>query len=161
MTTTILWISAVLLFCTPLLMVATEELFRAWREKHITTPAVTIARPSLQEGERYAGAIIRPDLTGYHLIRMPLTVAIKVKWQAAMDHAAEEGGELPDRPEAALLFATKEDGEFESDWYWTREQLAGYDGYAWCQLFGYGYRSLSHKNLQCRVVLVRRVPFTL
>ncbi len=161
MTTTILWISAVLLFCTPLLMVATEELFRAWREKHITRPIITIARPSLQEGERYVGAIIPPDLTGYHLIRMPLDPDWKLKWKAAMTFAAEEGCKLPDRPEAALLFATRETAEFAEEWYWTREQHAGDDDFAWCQDFGYGYQSDFHKDGQYRVVLVRRVPFTL
>ncbi len=141
------------------LTVATEELFRAWMEKHIAPSAnAPITRPPLQAGERYVGAIIRPDLTGYHLIRMPLDVAIKVNWQAAMDHAAKQGGELPDRPEAALLFATREEGEFAAEWYWTREQPAGDDGYAWCQLFGDGRQFSSHKDNDCRVGLVRRSP---
>ena len=155
MTTTILSIGGAQL------TVATEELFRAWIEKHITTPAVAIARPSLQEGERYVGAIIRPDLTGYHLIRMPFTVTSKVKWQAAMDHAAAESGELPDRPEAALLFATRETAEFANEWYWTREQHVGNVNFAWCQSFDGGSQHSDHKSLWYRVVLVRRVPFTL
>ena len=126
-----------------------------------TTSAPCLAqlhRPLVQENERYVGAIIRPDLTGYHLIRMPLDVAIKVKWQTAMDHAVKKAGELPDRPEAALLFATREAGEFSEEWYWTREQHAGYGVYAWCQLFGYGGQFIIHKGNQCRVVLVRRFP---
>lgn len=141
------------------LTVATEELFRAWLAKHIT-PAVAgpLARPPMQEGERYAGAIVRPDLTGYHLIRMPLTAANKMKWKAAMDYAAKTGGELPDRPEAALLYATREEGEFAEEWYWTREQHAGDDGSAWCQSFAGGSQINTHKGGQYRVVLVRRVP---
>ncbi len=126
-----------------------------------TTSAPCLAqlhRPLVQENERYVGAIVRPDLTGYHLIRMPLDVAIKVKWQTAMDHAVKKAGELPDRPEAALLFATREAGEFSEEWYWTREQHAGDDGYAWCQAFGYGTQDYYRKGLQFRVVLVRRVP---
>jgi hypothetical protein len=142
------------------LTVDTQELFRAWLEKHVTrSPApAPLIRPPLNEGERYVGAILRPDLTGYHLIRMPLTVAIKLKWKAAMDHAAEKGGELPDRPEAALLFATREEGEFAEEWYWTREQHAGSDDYAWCQNFAGGNQHGNHKDGQYRVVLVRRVP---
>ena len=126
-----------------------------------TTSAPCLAqlhRPLVQENERYVGAIIRPDLTGYHLIRMPLDVAIKVKWQTAMDHAVKKAGELPDRPEAALLFATREAGEFSEEWYWTREQHAGDDGYAWCQYFGYGLQGYGRKGSRCRVVLVRRFP---
>lgn len=146
------------------LTVDTQELFRAWLEKHIPKPAAAaltrpaLTRPPLNDGERYAGAIIRPDLTGYHLIRMPLDVAVKVKWKAAMAHATEKGGELPDRPEAALLFATREEGEFADEWYWTREQRAGDDGFAWCQDFAYGSQLINLKDVQCRVVLVRRVP---
>ena len=127
-----------------------------------TTGAVTISlsRPPTQENERYVGAIVRPDLTGYHLIRMPLDLDLEMKWKAAMAFAAKQGGELPNRTESALLFETREEGEFESDWYWTREQHAGIVDFAWCQFVGDGCQGYGHKSSQYRVVLVRRVPFT-
>ena len=117
-------------------------------------------RPPTQEHERYVGAIIRPDLTGYHLIRMLLEPDLKKKWKAAMAYADKQGGELPNRTESALLFETREPGEFVSDWYWTREQRAGFGVFAWCQYFGDGLQHGNLKDGQCRVVLVRRVPFT-
>ena len=128
-----------------------------------TTSAPCLAqlhRPLVQENERYVGAIVRPDLTGYHLIRLPLDPDLEMKWKAAMAFAAKQDAELPNRVESALLFETREEGEFESDWYWTRDELAGNDGYVWCQHFGYGGQLYYHKDNQCRVVLVRRVPFT-
>ena len=91
---------------------------------------------------------------------MPLDVAIKVDWQSAMDHATEKGGELPDLIEGALLNATKLPDEFENGGYWTRQQRAGNDGFAWCQYFGFGNQNYGLKSGQCRVVLVRRHPFT-
>ncbi|MBI4997828.1 MAG: DUF1566 domain-containing protein [Rhodocyclales bacterium] len=142
------------------LTVATEALFRAWLEKNlgITQPAVPqYPAPAANEGERYAGTIIRADGSGHHIYRLPMTVAIKVKWAEAMKFAEEQGAELPDRVEGAMLFATREKGEFEPEWYWTREQYAGYDGYAWCQYFGDGNQYSLHKDDDARVVLVRRV----
>lgn len=119
-------------------------------------PPRLIRKPIIKEGERYVGAIVRPDLTGYHLIRMSLEVGIKLTWKAAMDHAAEKGGKLPDRPEAALLFAAREAGEFADEWYWTREQHAGNDGFAWRQNFAYGYQNFFRKDCQHRAVIIRR-----
>ncbi|MBI4997829.1 MAG: DUF1566 domain-containing protein [Rhodocyclales bacterium] len=45
----------------------------------------------------------------------------------------------------------------DSAWYWSSTQHAGYDDYAWCQLFGNGYQSYNRKDYDSRVVLVRRV----
>ncbi len=151
------------------LSVSRDALFQAWMEKNFPAPMIAgtlasfvspIAPPNPHEGERYAGAILLPNRTGHHLFRMPMETAIKVKWKPAMEYAAEKTGELPDRVESALLFATKTEGEFEPEWYWTRETHAGYDGYAWCQAFNNGYQDYYHKASQCRVVLVRRVPFS-
>ncbi len=126
-----------------------------------TTSAPCLAqlhRPLVQENERYVGAIVRPDLTGYHLIRLPLDPDLEMKWKAAMAFAAKQDAELPNRVESALLFETREEGEFESGWYWTRDELAGDVGYAWCQSFGLGGQDYVRKGTQYRVVLVRRFP---
>ena len=151
------------------LSVSRDALFQAWMEKHFAVPMITgtlqgihasFPPPIPNIGERYAGSILLPNRTGIQIFRMPLEKGRKGKWQTAMDHAAANGGELPDRVESALLHATQEEGEFESEWYWTREQRAGIDDYAWMQLFGDGFQDYYHKDNQFRVVLVRRVQFT-
>ncbi len=142
------------------LTVATEALFRAWLEKNLGIPqpaAPQPIQPAPGEGERYVGTIIRADGTGHHIYRLPIERGKKMKWAKAMEYAKEKGAELPDRVEGALMYATREDGEYEPEWYWTREQHAGYVDYAWCQDFGGGGQGDDRKDGDCRVVLVRRV----
>ncbi len=120
---------------------------------------LTIAMPTLADGERLVATIIAPTGRREHIIRMAAAVQTndELTWKAAMKFAKDAGGELPDRVEGALLFATKEEGELEPDWYWTREQHAGDESYAWIQSFDYGGQTNSHKGDEFRVVLVRRV----
>lgn len=142
------------------LTVETEALFRAWLEQNlgIAHPDATLpTHPAPNEGERYVGTIIRVDGSGHHIYRMPIERGKEMKWDKALDYAAEKGGELPDRVESALLFATRDAGEFEHEWYWTREQHAGDVAYAWCQFFDDGDQSYDLKLNEHRVVLVRRV----
>lgn len=124
-----------------------------------TETAITITFPVLSEGERLVATIITPTGRREHIIRMAMAVqtSAELTWQAAMDFAKDAGGELPDRVEGALLFQTKEDDEFTDDWYWTREQYAGDESFAWCQYFDDGDQYGFHKGNECRVVLVRRV----
>ena len=140
--------------------VETKALFRAFLEKHLGIPqhpSAQPAPPAPNEGERYVGTIVRADGTGHHIYRLPIEHGKKLSWAKAMEYAKEQGAELPDRVEGALLFATKEDCEFEAEWYWTREQHAGYDACAWCQYFLDGHQDYSPKGYDFRVVLVRRV----
>lgn len=142
------------------LTVATESLFRAWLEKNlgITQPAAPQpVQPAPAEGERYVVTIIRADGTGHHIYRLPLERGKKMKWAKALEYAKEKGAELPDRVEGALLFATREEDEYEPEWYWTREQHAGNDACAWCQTFAGGTQDGYRKDDGYRVVLVRRV----
>jgi hypothetical protein len=143
------------------LTVATESLFSAWLEKNLgisTQPAAPQpVQPAPAEGERYVGTIIRADGTGHHIYRLPLERGKKMKWAKALDYAKEKGAELPDRVESALMYATREEGEYEPEWHWTRDQHAGSVVYAWCQLFDGGGQYFSHKDGAYRVVLVRRV----
>lgn len=80
-----------------------------------------ITLPELKEGEIYAGAIINPDGTGHHVILLPARDNKKFNWQDAMDLAKENGGDLPNRVESALLFNQCKD-QFKKEWYWTNEQ---------------------------------------
>ena len=142
------------------LTVDTQALFRAWLEKTLgrsNAPTAQPTHPVPNEGDRYVGAILRADGSGHHLYRLPLEKGLKKTWPEALAYATEQGAELPDRVESALLFNTREDGEFEREWYWTREQHAGDDAYAWCQTFGLGGQNYDLKDDELRVVLVRRV----
>ena len=112
-------------------------------------------KPELKEGEIYAGAIINPDGTGNHVILLPADQD-KITWQAAMDWAKEQGGDLPNRVESALLFNQSKD-QFKEDWYWTNETHAYDTEWAWCQVFGYGYQLSNSKGRKLRARAVRRV----
>lgn len=75
-----------------------------------------------------------------------------------MEWAGEQGGELPNRVECALLFATLK-SEFEEKWYWTRETHASDSASAWCQYFDHGSQLNAHKDsIPCPARAVRRLP---
>jgi len=118
-------------------------------------PAIT--QPTLNEGERYVGAIISADGTrAHHIILLPgdnddASHAKQTAWAKSI------GGELPDRVESALLFATMKD-EFKADWYWTRDQHASLSDCAWVQDFHDGNQFCSRKVFAYRARAVRRLP---
>ena len=120
---------------------------------------LTIAMPELAPGERLVATVITPNGRRDHIIRMAPEVQTsdELTWKAAMKFAKDAGGELPDRVEGSLLYATKEEGEFDRDWYWTREQYTDTESCAWLQSFDYGSQGIYHKGSKYRVVLVRRV----
>ena len=139
------------------LTVETSALFAAWAEKNLRPASPQPSHPAPRQGERYIGTVIRPDGSGHYLYRMPLNNDQRLDWDEAMTYALHQGGELPDRVEGALMFATRTPGEFADEAYWTREHSAGNDAYAWCQLFSGGSQYGDHKISPLRVVLVRRV----
>ena len=117
---------------------------------------VSTAMPNMNPGERYVGAIISADGSiSQHLILLPGDND-DASWQKQMDWAASIGGELPDRVEGALLFATMKD-EFKPEWYWTREQHATGSAYAWMQDFLNGHQGTWLKGGHGRARAVRRV----
>jgi len=73
-----------------------------------------------------------------------------------MAWAKSIGGDLPNRCESALLFATMKD-QFEPKWHWTNEQHADYSNYAWMQVFIIGYQYDFHKSGEYRARAVRRL----
>jgi len=132
---------------------------RAWLESLGTpTPAPIPAagRPALAAGELYAGVVLGKDgARDHHLILLP-GAAEDVTWEQAKEWAASAGGEPPTRREQSLLLANLRE-EFESAWYWSGEQYAGYSGGAWGQYFGGGYQDVNHKNNEFRARAVRRL----
>jgi hypothetical protein len=113
-------------------------------------------RVPLAIGEKYIGTIISADGTrNHHIILLPGAVSGKT-WNDAKEWAESIGGELPDRSEGALLFATIKD-EFEEEWYWTREAHASASGYAWCQHFLTGHQYYDGITGTLRARAVRRL----
>ena len=121
----------------------------------MTHPAIQL--PALNEGETYVGAIISACGTySHHTILLP-DDHDAAKWKAAMDWAKSLDGDLPNRIEQALLFATLKD-QFKRDWYWSNTLRASDASYAWCQNLYYGFQSYGHGSTQCRARAVRRLP---
>ena len=117
---------------------------------------VTISAPVLKPGEKFVGVILSADGSRRHAVILLPGEIEDANWKRANEWAAEQGGELPDRVEGALLFATLK-VEFKPEWYWTREQHAGFDDFAWCQNFYHGNQSYYHKGNQLRARAVRRL----
>jgi hypothetical protein len=121
----------------------------------VTTPAIQL--PALAEGETYVGAIISADGTHHHHIILLPGDHDDCNWKAAMAWAASLGGDLPNRIEQSLMFATLKD-QFQKDWYWSGELYASDASFAWCQSFSYGTQGNGHVSDQCRARAVRRLP---
>jgi len=116
---------------------------------------ITVNSPQPKVGEQYIGSIISADgKKREHIILLPGELTDE-NWDNCMTWAASIGGELPDRVESALLFATLKD-QFAEEWYWTREQDAHGDSYAWVQDFGNGTQGYGRKSTKFRARAVRR-----
>jgi hypothetical protein len=76
-----------------------------------------------------------------------------VTWQAALDWAAEIGGELPTRQEQSLLFANLK-SEFQPLAYWSNTQYSVNN--AWFQYFYDGFQT-NLKSAELRARAVRRL----
>ena len=118
------------------------------------TVSTLLGEIELQEGEVYVG-LIADGSKAHHIILLP--GEFNGNWKDAMDWAESIGGELPDRVEGALLFATMKD-DFEPEWYWTREQHVSDSACAWVQFFSYGYQGDNDTDNQNRARAVRRLP---
>jgi hypothetical protein len=118
----------------------------------ITIAAATI---DLHDGEHYAGLILNADGTpSHHLVLLP-EANQRMAWQAAVEHAKDQGGTLPTRAEQALLYANLKT-QFQPAWYWSSEEYEGDASYAWDQSFDYGYQDGDRKSFQARCRAVRR-----
>jgi hypothetical protein len=113
-------------------------------------------KPELKEGEYYAGAIINPDGTGHHVILLA-DDHDDTTWKEAMAWAKEQGGDLPNRVESALLFNQSKD-QFKQERYWTNEQHASTSNSAWGQHFFNGNQDSYYKTGELRARAVRRLP---
>ena len=116
--------------------------------------------PELNEGERYAGIVI-DSATGqptHHLILLPGETK-SIAWPDALTWAEQAGGALPTRQEQALLYANLKP-HFKGSWYWSDEQSADSEVYAWCQYFFDGRQHYYRKVSKLHARAVRRLPIT-
>lgn len=86
-----------------------------------------LAPPILNPGEVYAGALIKPDGTGHHIILLSGDEG-SINYPDAVEWAKKAGGSLPARIEQEILF-THLPGEFTTvAWYWADGGIAGHGG---------------------------------
>lgn len=81
----------------------------------------------------------------------------KGPWQKASAWAMEQGGVLPSRIDALVLFQ-RASTEFQADAYWTDEQSASSSDSAWGQHFSNGTQYDLRKDYKLRARAVRRTP---
>ena len=116
----------------------------------MTTNPFTL--PELAEGERYIGGIISADGTTTYIILLPGD--FNGSWKKSMNWAEKQGGDLPNRVEQALLYATAAE-EFTRTAYWSN--TASESGWAWSQGFDSGCQYDVLKGFELRARAVRRL----
>ena len=125
-------------------------------------PASTISLANLPaigadlEGGTFAGLTTKPDGTHYVVVLLP-EAGTDLTWTKAKSWAKKQGGELPSRPVAALLFANVK-ASLQPRWHWTSDE---YDAScAWGCNFLYGHQYNGHKSYEGSAVAVRQIPLT-
>jgi len=108
------------------------------------------------EGGTFAGVTTRPDGTHCAVVLLPGT-AEDLTWEAAKAWALEQGGELPTRPVAAILFANVKPA-LSPEWHWTADEYSA--SIAWGCDFYYGCQDFINKDDELSAVAVRMIPLT-
>ena len=116
-----------------------------------------LTAPTLADGEIHVAMIQIAGQAPYHLILLPDHPEDEMTHQTATEWAANIGGELPSRPEQALLFAHQR-AQFDRDWYWSNTLHESDPDDAWYQYFGDGNQSSSYRDVELRARAVRRLP---
>jgi len=122
-----------------------------------TTPAV---QTSVRGGEHWNGGIFA-GVTVHNSRPMGLVLLpaeeIKANWQRAGEWATEQGGVLPSRIDALVLYESLR-AHFKTDgYYWTDTVRPGNADCAFIQDFEFGIQSYAHKVSAYRARAVRRV----
>ena len=79
-----------------------------------------------------------------------------IRCQDAVSWAAQQGGTLPSRIDQLVMWQNLK-AQLQPEWYWSCEQHAGNESYAWYQHFGYGTQLYYYKYDKLRARAVRRV----
>lgn len=106
----------------------------------------------------FAGLTTKKDGTHCAVVLLP-EQGVKLTWKKAIEWAEQQGGELPSRPVAALLFANAK-ASLRPLWHWTSEEELDDASFAWYCYFGYGSQSSNHKSFEGSAVAVRLIPIT-
>ena len=131
----------------------------------MTTEATTIASVQLSalsplnavfEGGIFKGVTTQKDGANVAVFLLP-GKADDLTWEAAKAWAIGQGGELPTRPVASLLFANAND-DLGPEWHWTSEEYNASS--AWHCTFGDGLITGNHKSFEGSAVAVRLIPVT-
>ena len=117
-----------------------------------------IDTPTLSDGEIHVATIQIADQAPYHLILLPDHLEDEMTHLAATEWAASVGGDLPTRPEQALLFAHQRD-QFDRTWYWSNTLHEADPDCAWYQYFYRGSQSYDYRDFKFRARAVRRECF--
>lgn len=149
------------------LSVPAELAARAYLEKFmlpISLPTGFAATPTKNQlpaigdpwqGGIYAGITLHNGIA-MALVLLPFEVN-DIKWGAAGTWAKEQGGELPSRIDALVLFENLKK-EFSENWYWTATQHPGIESCAYVQYFDNGDQRWDRKDDGYRARAVRRFP---
>ena len=105
------------------------------------------------DGGIFAGLTTKPDSTHCAVVLLP-GGGTDLTWAKAKAWAKKQGGELPSRPVAALLFANVK-ASLQPRWHWTSEEFDASS--AWRCYFGSGLQLLNHKSYEGSAVAVRRI----
>ena len=105
------------------------------------------------DGGTFAGLTTKPDGAHCAVVLLPDN-GTDLTWAKAKAWAKEQGGELPSRPVAALLFANVK-ASLQPRWQWTSDE---YDAsFAWLCYFGNGGQIFSLKSFEGSAVAVRYI----
>ena len=107
----------------------------------------------LLNGGTFAGLTTKPDGTHCAVVLLPGT-GTDLTWTKAKTWAEEQGGELPSRPVAALLFANVK-ASLQLGWHWTSEEFDA--SFAWLCYFDDGHQFYGRKSFEGSAVVVRYI----
>ena len=107
-------------------------------------------------GGRFTGIITTTDGAHCAVVLLP-GYAEGVTWERAKAWAAEQGGELPTRPVAALLYALSKPA-LQPHWHWISDEYEFDASSAWRCHFDNGSQLSNHKAYEGYAVAVRQIP---
>ena len=126
----------------------------------MSTNTITIAAlPAIGAalaGGTFAGLTTLPNGTHHAVVLLP-GKGDDLTWQQAGEWAAEQGGVLPTRPVAALLFANVK-AQLQPEWHWTADEHSA--SYAWFCTFVNGNQDYCLKSCEGSAVAVRLIPLS-
>lgn len=127
-----------------------------------TNTATSISLASLPaiggdlDGSSFAGLTTKPDGTHCAVFLLP-GAGTDLTWTKAKAWAKKQGGELPSRPVAALLFANIKSA-LQPRWHWTSDKEDASS--AWGCYFNSGTQGYGRKSCEGSAVAVRLIPLT-